>query len=277
MIGRRFVAASVVIAAVAAGGVVGAVIGIPGISGASSSPTSTTTPQSKAAPNDGRHFRGFPGPSLGAGKDVLDAAAKALKLSTTDLLQKVSDGKTTIADVAKQQNVDVQTVIDAMTAVAKDDISKLVNNPLPTPFGKGGKGPGRSGMPGLGIRDSLRSSLDTVAKALGISSTDLRAALAEGQSVADIAKSKNVDLNTVIDALVNDTTSKIDAAVKAGHLSQDRATKLKSSLKEMITKALDNKYSVGGGRFGRGDRSGKHGFGPGAKGGSSAPLPMPSL
>ena len=56
---------------------------------------------------------------------MLDAAAKALNLSTEDLLEKLSDGKTTIADVAKQQHVDLQTVIDAMEAVAKHDISKI--------------------------------------------------------------------------------------------------------------------------------------------------------
>jgi len=270
MIGGRFVAASVVVAAVAAGGVAGAVVGIPGISNASSS--STPASQSKAVPNEGREFRGFPGPSLGAGKDVLDAAAKALKLTTTDLLAKLSDGKTTIADVAKQQNVDVQTVIDAMTAVAKDDISKLVNNPLPMPFGKGGRGPGHGGMPGLGI-GRVRASLDTVAKALGMSTADLRTALATGQSVADIAKSKNVDINTVIDTLVNDATTTIDQAVKAGHLNQDQATKMKSKLRDKITKALNKTHSDGGGRFGRG----RHGFGRGTEDGGPPSLPMPSM
>jgi len=95
----RLVTASVVLAAVAAGGVAGAVIGIPGISGASSSPTAAT---STTVPNGGRHLRGFPGPSLGAGRRAR-GGGQDLKLSTTDLLQKLSDGKTTIADVAKQR------------------------------------------------------------------------------------------------------------------------------------------------------------------------------
>ena len=54
-------------------------------------------------------MRGGFGPVIGADKDVLDAAAKALNLSTKDLLSKLSDGKTTIADVAKAQNVERQT------------------------------------------------------------------------------------------------------------------------------------------------------------------------
>ena len=219
MIGRRVVAAGVVVAAVTVGGIAGAVIGIPGLSSASTS--LTNTPSSTVAPNAGRQFHGFPGPSLGAGKDVLDAAAKALNLSTKELLQKVSDGKTTIADVAKQQHVPVQDVIDAMAAVAKDDISKIVNNPFPGHghFGPGGKHEGPGFGFGGGARASLRTSFDAVAKALGVTSDQLRSDLRDGKSIADIAKSKNVDVNGIIDTLVGEAKSRIDAAVKAGHLS----------------------------------------------------------
>ena len=281
MIGRRLVTASVVLAAVAAGGVAGAVIGIPGISGASSSPTAAT---STTVPNGGRHLRGFPGPSLGAGKDVLGAAAQDLKLSTTDLLQKLSDGKTTIADVAKEQNVDLQKVIDDMTAVAKEDISKLVNNPFPVGRSFGAKGPGRGGVPGLGIRGALGSSLDAVAKALGISTADLRSDLGKGQSIADIAKSKSIDVKTVIATLVNDAKSALAAAVKAGHLTQDQADKLGSNLEQMITNAVNSSHSMMGGphggfggRFGARSGKGGPGYGMGSDGNPSPASPMPSL
>ena len=108
----------------------------------------------------------------------------------------------------------------------------------------------------------MRASLDTVAGALGISAEDLRSESAKGQSIADIAKSKHVDVSTVVDALVKDATSKIDAAEKAGHLTQDRAAKLKSGLEEIITKAVNSTHSFsGGGRFGHGGRFGR-GHGP---------------
>ena len=183
------------------------------------------------------------GRRLGAGKDVLDAAAKALNLSTEDLLQKLSDGKTTIADVAKDQKVDVQTVIDAMDAVAKSDISNLVNNPFPA-FGhfhaKGGlggigaMGPAVSACPA--VRRSVASASGSAARWAARSTRSPRRSasrrricsrdLRNGQSIADIAKSKNVDVNKLITTLVTDAKSQIDAAVKAGHLSQDQATKL---------------------------------------------------
>jgi hypothetical protein len=218
MIGRRWVAATAVVAAVVGGGVAGALIGIPGTSGASTSgstSTSTTTKSSDA--NKGPHARGHLGFGLGAGKDVLDAAAKALHLSTDDLLTKLRDGKTTIADIAKDQNVDLQTVIDAMTAVAKSDITDFVNNPLLAPPSFAG---GLKGGPGFGFGFGHRggalfeNKLDAAAKALGITADELQNDLRDGKSIADIAKAKSVDVNKVIDAIVSDAESKIDAALK---------------------------------------------------------------
>jgi hypothetical protein len=257
MIGRRLVAGTAVVAAVAAGGVVGALIGVPGMSGASTSPTSTTT-KSNDAPR-GPEFRGHVGPFGGADKNVLAAGAKALHLSTDDLLAKLRDGKTTIADVAKQQKVDVQTVIDAMAAVAKSDITDLVNNPLPVPpsfpdFPGGLKGPGF----GFGLRGGVGDDkLGAAAKALGITTDELMQDLRNGQSIADVAKAKNVDVNKIVDALVSDAQSSIDAAVKDGHLSNDEATKLKADLKTRITDLVNNTPPMGERHFGG------RGLGPG--------------
>jgi hypothetical protein len=289
MIGRRMVAAGVVAAAVAVGGVAGALIGFPGSSGASSSPSLSTTAQSSSGKHGG-HGRPFFRSGIGADQDLLGAAAKALNLSTQDLLQKLSDGKTTIADIATQQKVDLQTVIDAMDAVAKTDISNLVNNPFPTfphfhgkgPMGGSGSsggsgaagpsvfgGPGGPAMGGLGfgVRGVLNDSIDAVAKALGISSKDLISDLRNGQSIADIAKSKNVDLNTLITTLANDAQSKIDAAVKAGHLPQSLATRIEAGLKQLITNEVNNSHTNGAGRFGGAfggfGRRGGRGGGPG--------------
>jgi ribosomal protein S20 len=100
----------------------------------------------------------------------LDAAAKALNVSVDDLRSKLKDGKT-LAQVAKDQGVDAQKVIDAMVADAtahidqavkdgkltadqatqrksglKDRITKLVNDGPPKDRGAGappdGGGPG---------------------------------------------------------------------------------------------------------------------------------------
>ena len=71
-----------------------------------------------------------------------------------------------------------------------------------------------------------------VAKALGITTDELKTDLGKGQSIADIAKSKNLDVNTVIDTLVGDASAKIDQAVTDGHLTQAQADKLKAGAQD---------------------------------------------
>ena len=296
--GRRMATAGVVMAAVAVGGVAGALIGIPGTGSASSSPPAVSTAAaggsggSGSPGHSGRHFRGF-GRAVGADKGVLDAAAKDLKLSTKDLLEKLSDGKTTIAALATQAGVSPQTVIDDMTAVAKSDISDLVNNPFPTQpkfdgkFPGGGKGRDHGGIGafGFGIGGHIGDSIDGVAKALGISQQDLLKDIGNGQSLADIAKSKNVDVNKLIQTLVDDAKSKIEAAAKDGHLSADQVTKLESNLQDMISKMVNMSLPKGLGDFGAFGGHGGHGEfgpggfpgGPGASGGSGYDGAAPSM
>ena len=267
----RLVTGIAVVAAVGAGAVGGALIGVPGLSAAQPFPSNGMT---TAADGTNRAPRPVPAPAL------LDAAAKALNLTTDQLRQKLSDGKTTIADVAKQQKVDIQTVIDAMTNADKARISAIVNNPWPTfapgkGFGPGGVGgpagtPAMPAVPGTpGIRFGLGRlggvALDSVAKALGITTDELKTDLAKGQSIADIAKSKNLDVNKVIDTLVGDANAKIDQAVKDGHLTQKQGEAAKAMLKTVITNLVNNGFPKGmhGGGFGFGFGGHKRIGGPG--------------
>jgi len=237
MVRARVVTGIAVLAAVAIGAVGGALIGVPGLSGAQTFPSagpSAATP-AVAGPQSRPAARGV----LNEGNSaLLDAAAKALNLTTQQLRQKLSDGKTTIADVAKQQNIDVNTVIDAMVNADRDRISNIVNSPWP---GLGPLGPTPPKF-GFGI---LGAAFNSVSKALGISNAELKADLAKGESIADIAKSKSLDVNTVINALVADASSKIDQAVANKHLSQSEADKLEAGIKNAITALVNNGFPKG--------------------------------
>lgn len=266
MMPGRLVTGVAVLAAVGVGSVAGALVAVPSLSGAQTFPgaisvaapsgsTSTTLPGQPGQP-------GFHKP----GDGLLDAAATALHLTPDQLREKLSDGKTTIADVAQQQGVDVNTVIDAMVNADRQRITDIVNNPIPMfghdafPGGKAGPAFGPSFRFGF-----AGAAFDAVAKALGITPDELKTDLAKGMSIADIAKSKNLDVNKVIDQLVADANAKIDAAVKAGKLSQDRADALKNAVRSAITAFVNNDMpklpsGMSGGhafKFG-----GHHGFGP---------------
>src|SRR2546430_5231097 len=177
----RLVTGIAVVTAVAAGGVGGALIGVPALSGAQPFSKIATSTAASDGTKPAWHIRGD--------SALLDAAAKALNLTTQQLSDKLSDGKTTIADVAKQQKVDINKVIDAIASADRARISDIVNKPWP----KFGAGPG--GERHGGFRIGLGAGLDSVAKALGISSDELKGDLAKGQTIAQIAKSKNVDVN----------------------------------------------------------------------------------
>jgi len=119
-------------------------------------------------------------------------------------------------------------------------------------------------------------ALDPAAKALGISTDELKTDLAKGQTIAQIAKTKNRDLNKVIGALIADASGKVDAAVKAGHLDQTQGDKLKSGLKTSITDAVNNGFPKGpfGGSFG--GRFGFPGHGRGGVGDPPSALKPPT-
>lgn len=80
---------------------------------------------------EGRGPFGFGGPGhrgFGPGfrGEGLQAAADALGIDESDLVAALRDGRT-IADVAAEQGVDVNTVIEAMVAEARDRITSFVN------------------------------------------------------------------------------------------------------------------------------------------------------
>ena len=104
--------------------------------------------------------------------------------------------------------------------------------------GPGGHGPG-------GHVEAV-SDTSVVAKAIGISEADLLTALKGGQTVADVAKARNVNLQVVIDALVADGQAELDAAVKAGTMTHAQAVAEKAELTLRATAQANG--NVQGGR-----------------------------
>ena len=241
MLGRRFVIPLVVIGSVAAGGVAGAVLGVPSLSGASSNTVTAATPTSVAG-----HGRGA---LRGAAGDRLEAAAKALNLTPQQLKDKLSDGKTTIADVAQQQHVPINDVIDAIAAADRKQIEDWVNKPLPKPFA------GSPSMGGLGKGGAFGhlgafGGLDEIAKALGTTPKQLIQDLMSGKSIKDIAAANHVDINKLIDDAVKAASDRIDKAEAAGKITADQAKNAKDKLRDAITKLVNGEMpSFGNGGF----------------------------
>ncbi|MDQ1466959.1 MAG: hypothetical protein QOH10_1374, partial [Actinomycetota bacterium] len=281
-------------AAIAGGGVAGFVLGGPGSSSAATAGGSTTTTNPGSGHSWGFGRRGAGG--MGGGFDChgglgLDAAAKAIGISTATLRADLEGGKT-IAQIAKSKGVAVKTVIDAMVAAAKTEIdadvkaghltadqaAKLkadltqmitdrVNGTFTRPDAPGGPdGPHR----GFGFRGGF--GLDAAAKAIGVSTDTLLTDLRSGKTIAQVAKSKGVATKTVIDAMLAAAKAEFDAQVKAGRLTAAQAARIEANLTQMITDQVNGTFKRPDGLGGlRGGPGGYGGFGPGGYGGFGGP------
>jgi urease gamma subunit len=231
MLRRRVLVPATVVAASAAGGVAGAVLGVPGISGAQESPTTVApapgpedapTPPEGFGPHGGGfefHHRG-PGGERGMmfGGGMLDAAAKALGMTSDELMTQLKDGKS-IKDIAAEKDVELSKVADAIVAEMlanlpdeaelRDKVESWLENEMPRPTAPDGEGPQNwkmhpDGAPEGGTMFRMHGGpqLDAAAEALGISVEDLQTELRDGKTIADVAQEKNVDVQKVIDAMV---------------------------------------------------------------------------
>jgi len=169
-----------------------------------------------AAP--GWHGRpGFGSKSHQLSQDELNAAAQTLGITPANLSSQLSGGKT-LAQIATAQNVNLQTVMQAIQAAR----TKM----LPT------------------------SELNAAATALGIGSTDLSTDFKNGQSLWDVLTQKGVSLQTVMSAIQTartaDFRNQINQAVTNGKMTQDKAN--------WLLEGLDKGYIGGPGGFGFGMR-----------------------
>jgi hypothetical protein len=120
---------------------------------------------------------------------------------------------------------------------------------------------------GEGRGGKMGGHLEAAATALGMTSDELKTALADGSSLADVAASKNVAVQTVIDAIVADEKAEIAQAVTDGKLTQAQADALQAKVVEHVTAIVNGERPAPmfghGGPDGRGEHGGRghHGMG----------------
>jgi hypothetical protein len=193
-----------------AGGAAGMLLGIPGVSHADSAVTAGAQPTTDAttATTTAPTTPGAPGGRKAPFNTAIDNALKGLV-----------DNKTLTQDQA-------------------DAVKKALQDQLGAMAPRGPLGPGRFGFAGpLGAKADV---LGTASKILNMTPADIASQLRSGKSLADIAKSKNIDPQKITDALVADATAKIDQAVKNNKLTSDQASKIKSNLQNMMSNLVNN-------------------------------------
>jgi hypothetical protein len=115
-------------------------------------------------------------------------------------------------------------------------------------LGHHGHGPG---IGHFGVLEDARAYL-------GLTETELRAALGEGQSLAEIARDEGKSVDGLIRSLMTSASERLAQAVEDDRLTQTQADSLKESLEERITELVNREPGAGrvfhgpfGGGFGR--------------------------
>ncbi len=107
--------------------------------------------------------------------------------------------------------------------------------------GKGGPG-GERGMGGPGASISQVAMMDVAAKVLNLSIVELDAQLRSGQTLTSLATTKNINLETVKTAVINNLKAQLAEVVKVGTITQAQAD-------QIVTRASSNaNFGLRGGR-----------------------------
>jgi hypothetical protein len=85
---------------------------------------------------------------------------------------------------------------------------------------------------------------------------ELHTALKGGQTLAQVAESKGVNVQVVVDALIASATNHINEKVASGELTQAEADEKLANVTERVTERVNNPRPEGGPRGGQGAKRG---------------------
>ncbi|NEK56745.1 hypothetical protein GCU56_02495 [Geodermatophilus sabuli] len=138
---------------------------------------------------------------------------------------------------------------DALAGLVEDgSLTGAQADAVASTLAESGLGGGRGGHGGGG-----RLDLSAAATALGMTEEELRDALeVDDTSLADVAEEQGVQVDTLVDALVEEQRARIAQAVEDGDLSQEEADQRLADLEERVAQRVDSDdwghHGRGGGR-----------------------------
>lgn len=200
---------------------------------------------------------------------ILGGLAAAGAVTAARAISPGDESKAVIADAAGQLGIEPAALSDALKQALKNRIdaaakagrltneqaTKLkdrIDNADGLPLFGGPRGFGHHFGPG---HPGLFGALDAAAGYLGLTQAELREALVNS-TLAEIAKNKGKSVDGLVQALVADARSRIDAAVADGRLTQEQAAELKSGLQARIERLVNGEFRDHGFGFHHQFRSG---------------------
>jgi polyhydroxyalkanoate synthesis regulator phasin len=178
---------------------------------------------------------------IGAGVAAAAAVAGGGAAVAADRLGSSGDSQAVVNDAAKQLGVTPSALTAALkkalenrvdAAVAAGRLTKaqgeelkqrIESGDLPLFFGPRG-----------GPHEHF-GELDAAASYLGLTEAQLETQLESGKSLAQVAKDRGKSVDGLIQALVDQATKRLDAAVAAGRLTKEQERQILVGLKQRIT------------------------------------------
>jgi hypothetical protein len=89
-------------------------------------------------------------------------------------------------------------------------------------------------------------ALEAMAEAIGIDVEELRTALEDGQSPAEVAEANGVSRQDLVDAIAADINEHLDQAVEDGRLTEEEADERRAEAEEHASSIADGERPEGG-------------------------------
>ncbi len=152
--------------------------------------------------------RGHRGPKL------FGAVAEAIGIESSELKDAVMNGQT-VAEVAAENGADIDQIIADLVAEAQaraDEAGKenFDAEALTERLTAAANGEGDFRRRGPGHHRGLRGSSEAVESLLGLEGDEIRDALREGQTLADVAEGQGVSLEDLVSTIVDDIENRIE-------------------------------------------------------------------
>jgi polyhydroxyalkanoate synthesis regulator phasin len=182
------------------------------------------------------------------------AAVAATKLGSPE-----QESRAVVNDAARQLGVSPERLSNALKTAMKNRIdaaveagrlSKEEGDRLKAGIDQRGVpmlGPGFHRKRHLGFH---HHKLDAAATYLGMTEAAIHEALANGKTLAQLARDRNKTVDGLVDALVAESRKRIDQAVEDGRLTRAQANEFVEGLRARVTDLVNGRFP----RMGRGPR-----------------------
>jgi lipoate-protein ligase A len=201
---------------------------------------------------------------VAGGAALLAAAAAGGAIGATQLTPK-QESQAVINDAAEQLGVEPNELSDALKQALKNRVDDAVEDgrltkeqgqrlkeridandmPFlgPIPFGRGHH-----------EHHFFHAKLEAAAKYLGLSEAELRTALENGKTLAQVARDRDKSVDGLVDALVENAEQKLDDAVEAGRLTEAEKREMLEGLRERTGDLVNGRFPLPRHGFRRMDR-----------------------